>query len=224
MADHGAPPMFFRKTPEMPTRESALPGREAPIRTAERHFVNGRPLKGPYPEGAQMAQFAMGCFWGVERMFWQVPGVWVTAAGYAGGLTPNPTYEEVCSGRTGQTETVLVVFEPHAVTYEDLLKVFWEGHDPTQGMRQGNDLGTQYRSAIFYYDEAQKAAAEASRDAYAKQLTAAGYGPITTEIAPAGPFYFAEDYHQEYLAQNPGGYCGVGGTGVSCPIGVGVRA
>jgi peptide-methionine (S)-S-oxide reductase len=170
-----------------------------------------------------MAQFAMGCFWGVERMFWQVPGVWVTAAGYAGGVTPNPTYEEVCSGRTGQTETVLVVFEPHAVTYEDLLKVFWEGHDPTQGMRQGNDVGTQYRSAIFYYDEAQKAAAEASRDAYAKQLTATGYGPITTEIAPAGPFYFAEDYHQEYLAQNPGGYCGVGGTGVSCPIGVGVK-
>ncbi|HWF78475.1 MAG TPA: peptide-methionine (S)-S-oxide reductase MsrA [Caulobacteraceae bacterium] len=216
--------MFFRKTPEMPTAESALPGRETPIRTAERHFVNGRPLKGPYPEGAQMAQFAMGCFWGVERMFWQVPGVWVTAAGYAGGITPNPTYEEVCSGRTGQTETVLAVFEPQAVSYEDLLKVFWEGHDPTQGMRQGNDIGTQYRSAIFYYDEAQKAAAEASRDMYAKQLAAAGYGPITTEIAPAGPFYFAEDYHQEYLAKNPGGYCGVGGTGVSCPIGVGVKA
>ncbi|HEX3407377.1 MAG TPA: peptide-methionine (S)-S-oxide reductase MsrA [Caulobacteraceae bacterium] len=216
--------MFFRKTPELPTRESALPGRDQPIRTAERHFVNGRPLKGPYPEGAQMAQFAMGCFWGVERMFWQVPGVWVTAAGYAGGVTPNPTYEEVCSGRTGQTETVLVVFEPQTVAYEDLLKVFWEGHDPTQGMRQGNDVGTQYRSAIFYYDEAQKAAAEASRDAYAKQLATAGYGAITTEISPAGPFYFAEDYHQEYLAKNPGGYCGVGGTGVSCPIGVGVKA
>jgi len=216
--------MFFRKSLEMPTRESALPGRDQPIRTAERHFVNGRPLKGPYPEGAQLAQFAMGCFWGVERMFWQVPGVWVTAAGYAGGVTPNPTYEEVCSGRTGQTETVLVVFEPHAVSYEGLLKVFWEGHDPTQGMRQGNDIGTQYRSAIFTYDEAQKAAAEASRQAYARSLGAAGYGPITTEIAPAGPFYFAEDYHQQYLAQNPGGYCGVGGTGVSCPIGVGVRA
>jgi peptide-methionine (S)-S-oxide reductase len=216
--------MFFRKTPELPTRESALPGRDQPIRTAERHFVNGRPLKGPYPEGAQMAQFAMGCFWGVERMFWQVPGVWVTAAGYAGGVTPNPTYEEVCSGRSGQTETVLVVFEPQTVAYEDLLKVFWEGHDPTQGMRQGNDVGTQYRSAIFYYDEAQKAAAEASRDAYAKQLATAGYGAITTEISPAGPFYFAEDYHQEYLAKNPGGYCGVGGTGVSCPIGVGVKA
>jgi peptide-methionine (S)-S-oxide reductase len=216
--------MFMRKAPEMPTRESALPGREQPIRTAERHFVNGRPLKGPYPEGAQMAQFAMGCFWGVERMYWGVPGVWVTAVGYAGGITPNPTYEEVCGGRTGQTETVLVVFEPQGVTYEGLLKVFWEGHDPTQGMRQGNDVGTQYRSAIFYYDEAQKLAAEASRDAYTKSLAAAGYGPITTEIAPAGPFYFAEDYHQEYLAKNPGGYCGVGGTGVSCPIGVGVKA
>jgi peptide-methionine (S)-S-oxide reductase len=216
--------MFFRKPLEMPTRETALPGRDQPIRTAERHFVNGRPLKGPYPEGAQLAQFAMGCFWGVERMFWQVPGVWVTAAGYAGGVTPNPTYEEVCSGRTGQTETVLVVFEPQGVTYEDLLKVFWEGHDPTQGMRQGNDVGTQYRSAIFYYDEAQKLAAEASREAYAKSLSSAGYGPITTEIAPAGPFYFAEDYHQQYLAKNPGGYCGVGGTGVSCPIGVGVKA
>jgi peptide-methionine (S)-S-oxide reductase len=216
--------MFFRKTAEMPSRESALPGRAQPIRTAERHFVNGRPLKGPYPDGAQLAQFAMGCFWGVERMFWQVPGVWVTAAGYVAGFTPNPTYEEVCSGRTGQTEGVLVVFEPQAVTYEDLLKVFWEGHDPTQGMRQGNDIGSQYRSGIYYYDEAQKAAAEASRDAYAKSLSAAGYGPITTEIEPAGPFYFAEDYHQEYLAKNPGGYCGVGGTGVSCPIGVGVKA
>jgi peptide-methionine (S)-S-oxide reductase len=216
--------MFFRKALEMPTQASALPGREQAIRTAERHFVNGRPLKGPYPEGAQMAQFAMGCFWGVERIYWQVPGVWVTAVGYAGGVTPNPTYEEVCSGRTGQTETVLVVFEPRAVTYEDLLKVFWEGHDPTQGMRQGNDVGTQYRSAIFYYDEAQKLAAEASRDVYAKQLSGAGFGPVTTEIAPAGPFYFAEDYHQQYLAKNPGGYCGVGGTGVSCPIGVGVKA
>jgi peptide-methionine (S)-S-oxide reductase len=216
--------MFFRKTLEIPTRETALPGRDQPLRTAERHFVNGRPLKGPYPEGAQLAQFAMGCFWGVERMFWQVPGVWVTAVGYVNGITPNPTYEEVCSGRTGHTEAVLVVFEPQAVTYEDLLKVFWEGHDPTQGMRQGNDIGTQYRSGIYYYDEAQKAAAEASSAAYRLSLTAAGYGPITTEIAPAGPFYFAEDYHQEYLAKNPGGYCGVGGTGVSCPIGVGVKA
>ena len=222
--DHGAPTMFLRKTPEMPTRETALPGRDQPIRTAERHFVNGRPLKGPYPDGAQLAQFAMGCFWGVERIYWQVPGVWVTAVGYAGGVTPNPTYEEVCSGRTGQTETVLVVFEPQTVTYEGLLKAFWEGHDPTQGMRQGNDVGTQYRSAIFYYDEAQKLAAEASQAAYTNSLAAAGYGAITTEIAPAGPFYFAEDYHQQYLAKNPGGYCGVGGTGVSCPIGVGVKA
>jgi peptide-methionine (S)-S-oxide reductase len=216
--------MFFRKTLEIPARDAALPGRDQPIRTAERHFVNGRPLKGPYPEGAQLAQFAMGCFWGVERMFWQVPGVWVTAAGYVAGFTPNPTYEEVCSGRTGHTEAALVVFEPAAVTYEDLLKVFWEGHDPTQGMRQGNDIGTQYRSGIYYYDEAQKAAAEASCEAYAKSLSAAGYGPVTTEIAAAGPFYFAEDYHQQYLAKNPGGYCGVGGTGVSCPIGIGVKA
>ena len=216
--------MFLRKSLELPTRETALPGRDQPLRTAERHFVNGHPLKGPYPEGAQLAQFAMGCFWGVERIYWQVPGVWVTAVGYAGGVTPNPTYEEVCSGRTGQTETVLVVFEPQKVTYDDLLKTFWEGHDPTQGMRQGNDVGTQYRSAIFYYDEAQKAAAEASRETYTKSLAAAGYGAITTEIAPAGPFYFAEDYHQQYLAKNPGGYCGVGGTGVSCPIGVGVKA
>ena len=216
--------MFLRKSLELPTRETALPGRDQPIRTAERHFVNGRPLKGPYPDGLETAVFAMGCFWGVERIFWQVPGVWVTAVGYAGGVTPNPTYEEVCSGRTGQTETVLVVFEPQKLTYENLLKVFWEGHDPTQGMRQGNDVGTQYRSAIFYYDEAQKAAAEASQAAYTKSLAAAGYGAITTEIAPAGPFYFAEDYHQQYLAKNPGGYCGVGGTGVSCPIGVGVKA
>jgi peptide-methionine (S)-S-oxide reductase len=216
--------MFFRKSLEMPTPATALPGRDQPLRTAERHFVSGRPLKGPYPEGTELAQFAMGCFWGVERMFWQVPGVWVTAVGYVAGFTPNPTYEEVCSGRTGHTEAVLVVFDPKAVTYEGLLKVFWEGHDPTQGMRQGNDFGTQYRSGIYVYDEAQKAAAEASRAAYAKALGGAGYGAVTTEIAEAGPFYFAEDYHQQYLAKNPGGYCGVGGTGVSCPIGVGVRA
>jgi peptide-methionine (S)-S-oxide reductase len=216
--------MFFRKALEMPTRETALPGRATPLHTAERHFVNGRPLKGPYPEGSQTAQFAMGCFWGVERVFWQVPGVWVTAVGYVGGLTPNPTYEEVCSGRTGHTEAVLVVFDPKLVSYADLLKVFWEGHDPTQGMRQGNDIGTQYRSGVYVYDEAQRAAAEASREAYRKALGGAGYGAITTEIEPAGPFYFAEDYHQQYLAKNPGGYCGVGGTGVSCPIGVGVKA
>jgi peptide-methionine (S)-S-oxide reductase len=216
--------MFFRKPLEMPSRESALRGRDFAIPTAERHFVNGRPLKGPYPHGLELAQFAMGCFWGVERMFWQVPGVWVTAVGYVGGYTPNPTYEEVCSGRTGHTEAVLVVYDPKVVSYEDLLKVFWEGHDPTQGMRQGNDVGTQYRSDIFYYNDAQKAAAEASLEAYQKALTAAGMGHITTEIQPAGPFYFAEDYHQEYLAKNPNGYCGVGGTGVSCPIGVGVKA
>ncbi len=216
--------MFLRKSPEMPTAATALPGRERPIPTAERHFVNGHALKGPYPGGLELAQFAMGCFWGAERMFWQVPGVWVTAAGYVGGFTPNPTYEEVCSGRTGHTEAVLVAYDPKQVSYDDLLKVFWEGHDPTQGMRQGNDVGTQYRSAIFVYNDAQKAAAEASRAAYGKALQAQGYGPITTGIADAGPFYFAEDYHQEYLAKNPGGYCGVGGTGVSCPIGVGVKA
>jgi len=171
-----------------------------------------------------LAQFAMGCFWGEERKFWQLPGVWVTAVGYAGGITPNPTYEEVCSGRTGHAEVVLVVFDPTKVTYQDLLKVFWEGHDPTQGMRQGNDVGTQYRSAIYVYDEAQRTAAEASKSAYQAALASQGYGPITTEIADAGPFYFAEDYHQQYLAKNPAGYCGVGGTGVSCPIGVGVKA
>ena len=216
--------MFFRKSLELPTPDDALPGRAQPLRTAERHFVNGRPLKGPYPEGSQTAVFAMGCFWGVERMFWQVPGVWVTAVGYVAGITPNPTYEEVCSGRTGHTEAVLVVFDPKLVSYEDLLKVFWEGHDPTQGMRQGNDVGTQYRSGIYTRDPAQRAAAETSLEAYRAALGKAGYGAITTEIQEAGPFYFAEDYHQQYLAKNPGGYCGVGGTGVSCPIGVGVKA
>jgi peptide-methionine (S)-S-oxide reductase len=216
--------MFFRKSLEMPTRESALAGRAQPIPTAERHFVNGHPMKGPYPEGSQKAQFAMGCFWGVERLFWEFGGVWVTAAGYVAGYTPNPTYDEVCTGLTGHTEAVLVVFDPKVVSYEQLLKVFWEGHDPTQGMRQGNDVGTQYRSGIYTYDEAQRIAAEASREVYAKALAGAGFGPITTEIAPAGPFYFAEDYHQEYLAKNPLGYCGVGGVGVACPIGVGVKA
>jgi len=216
--------MFFRKALEMPTPETALPGRGQPLRTAERHFVNGHPLKGPYPEGSQTAVFAMGCFWGVERMFWQVPGVWVTAVGYVDGITPNPTYEEVCSGRTGHTEAVLVVFDPKVVSYEDLLKVFWEGHDPTQGMRQGNDVGTQYRSGVYVQGAGQRAAAEASLEAYRGALGKAGYGAVTTEIEDAGPFYFAEDYHQQYLAKNPGGYCGVGGTGVSCPIGVGVKA
>ncbi|HQP20228.1 MAG TPA: peptide-methionine (S)-S-oxide reductase MsrA, partial [Phenylobacterium sp.] len=181
-------------------------------------------LKGPYPEGLELAQFAMGCFWGVERKFWQVPGVWVTAVGYVNGYTPNPTYEEVCSGRTGHTEAVLVVYDPAQVTYADLLKVFWENHDPTQGMRQGNDIGTQYRSGIYAYSPEQKAAAEASRDAFQAALKARGYGAITTEIGDAPEFYFAEDYHQQYLAKNPGGYCGIGGTGVTCPIGVGVEA
>ncbi len=216
--------LFGRKTPDAPTPDAALKGRAEPLPTAQSHFVNGHPLKGPYPAGARTAQFAMGCFWGVERMFWNVPGVWVTAVGYAGGITPNPTYEEVCSGRTGQNETVLVVFDPRQVGYADLLKVFWEGHDPTQGMRQGNDVGSQYRSAIYTYGEGQADAARASRQAYEAALRARGYGPVTTEIEPAGPFYFAEAYHQQYLARTPGGYCGVGGTGVSCPIGLELEA
>jgi peptide-methionine (S)-S-oxide reductase len=216
--------LFGRKALDLPTPETALKGRPDPIPTAETHFVNGRPLKGPYPEGLRLAQFAMGCFWGVERKFWQLPGVWVTAVGYVAGITPNPTYEETCSGRTGHTEGVLVVYDPQAITYDGLLKAFWEGHDPTQGMRQGNDVGSQYRSGIYTYDEEQRAAADASREAYQTALSARGYGEITTEIEPAGEFYFAEAYHQQYLAKNPGGYCGVGGTGVSCPIGVGVGA
>jgi len=214
--------LFAKKTLEIPTPDAALKGRPEPIPTAPTHFVNGHPLAGHYPEGLETAQFAMGCFWGVERKFWNIPGVWVTAAGYVAGSTPNPTYEEVCSGRTGHTEAVLVVFDPKVVSYEALLKAFWEGHDPTQGMRQGGDIGTQYRSGIYTANAAQAAAAIASRDAYAKALASRGYGEITTEIAPAGPFYFAEGYHQQYLAKNPGGYCGVGGTGVSCPIGLAV--
>jgi len=215
---------FTRKLLDMPTAETALPGRPAPIPTAREHFVNGHPLAGPYPDGARLAQFGMGCFWGVERKFWSLPGVWVTAVGYAGGLTPNPTYEEVCSGRTGQNETVLVVFDPAVTTYAALLKAFWEGHDPTQGMGQGHDMGTQYRSAIYTYDAEQAAEAGASRTAYGPALRAQGFGPITTEIKPAGPFYFAEAYHQQYLAKNPDGYCGIGGTGVVCPIGLDVSA
>jgi peptide-methionine (S)-S-oxide reductase len=217
-----SPMLFARKALDLPTAAEALPGRPHPIPTAIRHFINGRPLKGPYPEGSQTAVFAMGCFWGVERIFWQVPGVWVTAVGYVNGITPNPSYEEVCSGRTGHTEAVLVVFDPKAVSYADLLRTFWEGHDPTQGMRQGNDVGTQYRSGVYVADETQATAAEQSKLAYQAALSARGYGPITSEIAPAPAFYFAEDYHQQYLAKNPNGYCGVGGTGVSCPIGVGV--
>jgi peptide-methionine (S)-S-oxide reductase len=216
--------LFARKPLDVPSAEAALKGRPDPIPTARTHFINGRPLKGPYPDGFETAEFGMGCFWGEEKKFWSQPGVWVTAVGYAGGSTPNATYEEVCSGRTGHTEAVLVVYDPKATSYEALLKVFWENHDPTQGMRQGNDVGTQYRSAIYTTSDAQLAAAEASREVYGKALAARGFGPITTEIRPAGAFYFAEPYHQQYLAKNPAGYCGVGGTGVSCPIGLGVEA
>jgi peptide-methionine (S)-S-oxide reductase len=184
------------------------------------HFVNGNPLESPYPAGMEQAVFGLGCFWGAERKFWQTPGVFTTAVGYAGGSTPNPTYEEVCSGLTGHTEAVLVVFDPRNVSYDTLLKVFWESHDPTQGMRQGNDVGTQYRSAIYTANETQQRAAEASREVYQQALAAKGFGPITTEIVPAREFYFAESYHQQYLAKNPGGYCGIGGTGVSCPVGL----
>ena len=211
---------LFSKPMTVPAPEEALPGRPDPIPTARTHFVNGRDLW-EVPEGMEVATFGMGCFWGVERIFWKLPGVWVTAVGYAGGSTPNPTYEEVCTGRTGQNEVVRVVFDPAVTSYEALLRAFWENHDPTQGMRQGNDVGTQYRSAIYTADAAQAQAAEASRDAYQPRLTAKGYGRITTEIAPAGPFYPAEAYHQQYLAKNPNGYCGIGGTGVTCPIGVG---
>jgi len=216
---------LFRKCTALPSSSEALPGRPTPLPTAQRHFVNGRSLHEPYPEGTERALFGLGCFWGAERKFWQLgDGVWITAAGYAGGITPNPTYEEVCSGLTGHNEVVLVVFDPKVLPYETLLKTFWESHDPTQGMRQGNDVGTQYRSGIYVFDEAQRQAAEASKAAYQQALDARRYGPITTEIVPAGPFYFAEDYHQQYLAKNPGGYCGLGGTGVSCPIGTGVAA
>ena len=215
---------LWRKKTELISQDHALPGRTAALATAERHAVNGNPLKGPYPAGAETAIFALGCYWGAERKFWQVPGVIVTAVGNAGGHTPNPTYEEVCSGRTGHAEAVLVVYDPAKVSYESLLKVFWESHDPTQGMRQGNDVGTQYRSAIFCTTPAQRQAAEAARVAFGAALNARGYGAITTTIADAGPFYFAEAYHQQYLAKNPGGYCGLGGTGVSCPIGTGSTA
>jgi peptide-methionine (S)-S-oxide reductase len=212
--------LFSRHKTEMPTPEQALPGRDQPIRVPDRHTVLGTPLTPPYPEGAEIADFALGCFWGAERVFWSTPGVITTAVGYEGGYTRNPTYEEVCSGRTGHTESVRVVYDPKRVSYERLLKLFWESHDPTQGMRQGNDTGTQYRSAIFTHGEAQQTAAEKSRAAFQPVLEGAGYGLITTEIQPAGDFYFAEDYHQQYLDKNPHGYCGLGGTGVSCPIGV----
>jgi len=203
-----------------PSAEEALPGRDTPIAVPERHFVLDTPLEPPFPDDTERAVFGMGCFWGAERIFWQAAGVYTTAAGYAAGFTPNPTYEEVCSGRTGHNEVVLVVFRPAELPYEEVLRLFWEGHDPTQGMRQGNDVGTQYRSGIYTDSEAQAEVARTSRDAYAERLKGAGYGEITTEIKAAGPFYYAEDYHQQYLAKNPGGYCGIGGTGVSCPVGV----
>ncbi len=218
--------MFFqRRKAEMPRPDAALPGRAGAIPTAERHFVNGRPLKGPYPEGVETAMFGLGCFWGAERKFWQAgEGVWVTAVGYAAGHTPNPTYEEVCSGLTGHNEVVLVAFDAARIPYAGLLRLFWESHDPTQGYRQGADVGTQYRSGIYTFGEAQAGAARASRDAYGQALKARGYGPVTTEILDAPAFYFAEAYHQQYLAKNPGGYCGLGGTGVACPVGLGVGA
>ncbi|PWC49203.1 peptide-methionine (S)-S-oxide reductase MsrA [Azospirillum sp. TSA6c] len=207
---------FLRKPATLPTPEEALPGRSQPIPVPEQHHVNGHRLTGPYPPGLEVIDLGLGCFWGAERKFWQVPGIWVTAVGYQGGHTPNPTYEEVCSGRTGHTEAVRVVYDPAMVKAEDLLRVFWESHDPTQGMRQGNDVGTQYRSAVYTHSPAQKAAAEATLAAYQERLAQAGYGPITTEIREAPPFYFAEGYHQQYLAKNPNGYCGLGGTGVTC--------
>jgi peptide-methionine (S)-S-oxide reductase len=216
--------IFSKKPLTVPSKADALPGRAERMPVPDAHFVNGHRIAEPFPDGLSRAVFGMGCFWGAEKKFWQQPGVYSTAVGYAGGLTPNPTYREVCTGMTGHNEVVLVVFDPKTTSYEAMLKVFWENHDPTQGMRQGNDVGTQYRSGIYYADEAQKRAAEASRDAFQKQLGTAGYGAITTEIVPAPEFFYAEDYHQQYLAKNPDGYCGLGGTGVSCPIGVGVSA
>jgi peptide-methionine (S)-S-oxide reductase len=212
---------MFGKPKTVPTKAEALPGRSEGMPVPERHFVNGHPLGDPGDaQGLERAIFGMGCFWGAERKFWELPGVYSTAVGYTGGHTPNPTYREVCSGMTGHTEVVLVTFDPTKISYDELLRVFWENHDPTQGMRQGNDVGTQYRSGIYTYGDLQQRAAERSRDAYQHQLKAGGYGPITTEILPAPEFYYAEDYHQQYLAKNPDGYCGIGGTGVSCPIGV----
>jgi len=208
---------------KMPSADKALPGRAAKMKVPARHFVKGTPLEPPYPAGLEIATFGMGCFWGAERKLWELEGVYSTSVGYAGGFTPNPTYEEVCSGLTGHAEVVRVVFDPRRVSYADLLKAFWENHDPTQGMRQGNDVGTQYRSVIYVEDDGQRRAAEASRDAYAAELAKAGHGAISTEIAAAPPYYFAEDYHQQYLAKNPDGYCGLGGTGVSCPVGLQTR-
>ena len=213
---------LFRKKSTMPTADNALPGRSAPLQVPETHFVNGRRIVPPFPAGMREAVFGLGCFWGAERLFWELPGVYSTAVGYAGGFTPNPTYEEVCTGETGHTEVVRVIYDPAKTSYDELLKTFWESHDPTQGMRQGNDVGSQYRSAIFYHSDEQRVAAEESLVAFQKKLSEAGYGEITTQIEPAPEFYFAEDYHQQYLSsgKNPNGYCGLGGTGVSCPVGV----
>lgn len=215
--------LFSGKPLRLPSPAEALPGRQTPMPVPATHFVNGRPLSPPFPASTERAIFGLGCFWGAERVFWQTPGVFTTAVGYAGGLTPNPTYREVCSGMTGHNEVVLVVFDPAVVSYDRLLAVFWEHHDPTQGMRQGNDVGTQYRSGIYVFGDAQRARAEASRAVYERALRAAGHGSPTTEILDAPTFYYAEDYHQQYLAKNPGGYCGLGGTGVSCPVGVAVN-
>jgi peptide-methionine (S)-S-oxide reductase len=215
---------LFRKSVELPTAETALPGRETAMPVVAKHLVLDTPITPPFPDGFERIVVGMGCFWGAERLFWHAPGVYTTAVGYAGGLTPNPTYEEACSGRTGHAEVVLAVFDPSKTSYDEMLKIFWEGHDPTQGMRQGNDAGTQYRSAIYWHDGRQRDAALVSRDMFQTELGAAGYGAITTEIAEARPFYYAEQYHQQYLAANPNGYCGLGGTGVHCPIGTGVRA
>jgi peptide-methionine (S)-S-oxide reductase len=212
--------LFGRKPLEMPTAETALPGRSTAIEVPSRHYVNGNTIVAPFPEGFETAMFGLGCFWGAERKFWQAPGVFSTAVGYSGGITPNPTYEETCTGRTGHNEVVLVVFDPAVTSYDEILKVFWENHNPTQGMRQGNDIGTQYRSGIYTFTDEQQAAAVASKDMFQEQLAKAGFGEITTEIQPVGPFYYAEHYHQQYLAKNPAGYCGLGGTGVSCPIGL----
>jgi peptide-methionine (S)-S-oxide reductase len=214
--------LFSKAAAGLPTIETALPGRSQPLATAQTHFLNGAPLKGPFALGTETAIFAMGCFWGVERIFWQIPGIVMTAVGYGAGITPNPTYEEVCTGRTGHTELVHLVFDPAKVSYEALLRTFWENHNPTQGMRQGNDIGTQYRSGIYTLSDAQAQAAEASLKLYQVALSARGLGAITTEILPSAEFYYAEDYHQQYLAKNPNGYCGIGGTGVTCPIGLGV--
>jgi peptide-methionine (S)-S-oxide reductase len=215
---------LFKQKPNQVTPDEALPGRDERIPVPARHEVLGTPLEPPFPDGLEQAVFGMGCFWGAERVFWQAPGVYTTAVGYAGGYTPNATYDEVCSGRTGHAEAVLVVFDPAKTSFDELLRLFWENHDPTQGMRQGNDLGTQYRSAVLYTSEAQREAAERSRTLYEERLGGSGYGPITTEIAPLGDFYYAEDYHQQYLEKNPNGYCGLGGTGVSCPVGLGASA